>query len=270
MSELLAGKAAIVIGGGGGGIGHAVSLTLARAGARCGVVDVDKERAEATAGQIEAAGGKALARTANVLDSTECSDAITGLGEALGGVDVLVTVVGGNRGLAPWQPAHTHTDEQWEAVMSMNLRYVFFAVRSAITAMLAQGRGGAIVSVGSVSGMAGAPNHLSYGVGKAGVIHMARSVAIEYGRHGIRMNTVSPGRVRTPATSDTLGPEQTAIFAERIPLGRVAEPEDIANAVLFLASPLSSLVSGQNIVVDGGASCRFPLPLPGADPSEAF
>ena len=84
------------------------------------------------------------------------------------------------------------------------------------------------------------------------------------------MNTVSPGRVRTPATADTLGPAEAAVMAERIPLGRVAEPEDIANAVAFLASPAAAYISGQNLIVDGGASARFPLPLPGADPSEAF
>src|SRR6202035_1476323 len=99
--------------------------------------------------------------------------------------------------------------------------------------------------------------------------HLAKSLALEYGRYGIRINVVSPGVVRTPATAGALEPEQDAAMAEKVPLGRIGVPEDIAKAVLFFASPLADYVSGQVLAVDGGVTARFPLPLPGGHPSEA-
>jgi 3-oxoacyl-[acyl-carrier protein] reductase len=268
---LLAGKAAIVVGGG-RGIGRAVSLTLGAAGADVAVVDLEADRAEAVTAELTAArggGARAVALTADIRDPEQVARIVRETRDALGGIDVLVTVVGGQNAFAKWQPTHKWSDEEWDLVVGVNLRYVFLVAREVIGVMLEQGRGGAIVSVGSVSGMAGAPNHSAYGAAKAGVIHLAKSLALEYGRYGIRVNVVSPGVARTPATAGALTPEQDAAMAEKIPLGRPGTPEDIANAVLFFASPLAGYVTGQVLAVDGGVTVRFPLPLPGGHPSEA-
>ncbi|MGC4112285.1 MAG: SDR family NAD(P)-dependent oxidoreductase [Nocardioides sp.] len=265
----LQGQHAVVVGGGGQGIGRSVSLALATAGARVTVVDLDPEQSSGVVDEIVGLGGRADSQAANACSSDEVNAAIDAAAEGSDGIDVLVTVVGGVRGLAPWQPVHQHTDAQWAAILDLNLTSAFLSVRAALTHMVPRGRG-SIVAVGSLSGMRGAPNHAAYGAAKAGVIHLARSVAIEYGRHGIRMNAVSPGRVDTPATSDTLDDAAYRVMAERVPLGRMASPDDIAAAVAFLASPESAYISGQVLTVDGGASARFPLPIAGTDPSEAF
>jgi 3-oxoacyl-[acyl-carrier protein] reductase len=266
----LDGRTALILGGGGEGIGRAVSLELGRAGADTVVADLVLERASSVSQELVAEGHQAVPLQVDALNPAEVDALVEQVWSQHEGIDVLVTVVGGVRGLAKWQPTHEYTDDQWSAVLDLNLTNVFYAVRAVLPRMKERGKGGAIVSIGSLSGVAGSPNHFAYGVGKAGVIHMARSVAIEYGRFGIRMNTVSPGRIRTAATSDTLNDEVLATFAERIPLGRIGEPEDIARAVRFLSAPASSYISGQMLMVDGGATARFPIPLPGTDPSEAF
>ncbi len=268
VNGLLADKAALVVGGG-RGIGRSISLALGEAGAAVAVVDIETARADEVAGEIAADGGRALALVGDIRRAEEVDRLVGEASDGLGGIDVLVTVVGGQHAFAAWQPLHQWTDEEWDLVVGVNLRYVFLVARAVIKVMLSQGRGGAIVMVGSVSGMAGAPNHAAYGAAKAGVIHLAKSLALEYGRHGIRVNVVSPGVVRTPATAGALAPEQDAAMAEKIPLGRNGDPSDIAKAVLFFSSPLADYVSGQVLAVDGGVSARFPLPLPGGHPSEA-
>jgi 3-oxoacyl-[acyl-carrier protein] reductase len=268
IPKLLDGKTALVVGGG-RGIGRAVSLTLGGSGADVALVDLEGDRAEAVANELRAAGATAVPLTADIRDADQVRRVVRAAVDELGGIDVLVTVVGGQNAFAAWQPTHQWSDEEWDLVVGVNLRYVFLVAREVIGVMLEQGRGGAIVNIGSVSGMAGAPNHSAYGAAKAGVIHLAKSLALEYGRYGIRVNVVSPGVVRTPATEGALTPEQDAAMAEKIPLVRPGAPQDIADAVLFFASPLAAYVTGQVIAVDGGVSARFPLPLPGGHPSEA-
>jgi len=268
IPHLLDGKVALVVGGG-RGIGRAVSLTLGAAGADVAVVDLEPERADEVAAELTAVGTRAVAIAADIRDADEVRRVVRTTVDELGGVDVLVTVVGGQNAFAAWQPMHEWSDEEWDLVVGVNLRYVFLVAREVVTQMLEQGRGGAIVHIGSLSGMAGAPNHSAYGAAKAGVIHFAKSLALEYGRYGIRVNVVSPGVARTPATAGALSPEQDAAMAEKIPLGRPGMPDDIARAVLFFASPLAGYVTGQVLAVDGGVMARFPLPLPGGHPSEA-
>lgn len=264
---LLQGKRALVIGGG-RGIGRAVSQTLGRAGARVGVVDLEPDRARSVADEIGEP-GSAIPLVADVRETADVERVVAEACAELGGIDVLVTVVGGHNAFAPWQPTHESSEEQWDLITGVNLRYVFVVARAVLRVMLDQGQGGSLVYIGSVSGMAGAPNHSAYGAAKAGVIHFAKSLALEYGRHGIRVNVVSPGAVLTPAVADALTPRAQARMGETIPLGRPATPEDIARAVLFFASPLAGYVTGQVLAVDGGATARFPLSAPGAHPSEA-
>jgi NAD(P)-dependent dehydrogenase (short-subunit alcohol dehydrogenase family) len=140
---------------------------------------------------------------------------------------------------------------------------VFLLARAVIPVMIEQGDGGSIVNVTSISGVFGAPNHAAYGAAKAGLIHLTRSLCVEYGPHGIRANAVSPGAIETPATRNAMAGSQFSYVSSVTPLRRAGAPEDIARAVLFFASPLSSYVSGQMLLVDGGVSAIFPLGTPG-------
>jgi NAD(P)-dependent dehydrogenase (short-subunit alcohol dehydrogenase family) len=142
-----------------------------------------------------------------------------------------------------------------------------FAVADVMTA---QGTGGSVISIGSVSGIFGAANHAAYGAAKAALIHLMKSMALEYGRFGVRFNTVSPGSIRTPGVEGMITAEQRERDDITTPLGRAGVADDIAKAVLFFASDLAGFVTGQMLVVDGGATVRFPLPSPGAHPSESL
>jgi len=167
-----------------------------------------------------------------------------------------VTVVGGQLAFVPAAPIHEITDEDWDLMFDLNLRYVARVVRGVVRVFLGQGTGGTIVSVGSITGMAGSPMQAAYGAAKAGLASLARSVAGEYGRDGIRMNIVSCGPVATPVAAAA----QADTDLDWIPMGRAASSKEVADAAVFLASPLSAYVSGQSLVLDGGATAVGPFP----------
>jgi NAD(P)-dependent dehydrogenase (short-subunit alcohol dehydrogenase family) len=267
--DLLRDKVA-VIAGGGRGIGEACSCVFADAGARVLVVDKVPDRAHRVVDAITAKGGEARAHIAELRDDTHLPGIVTTAVEAFGSLDVLVNVAGGMRAATAWRPLRDTSADDWDFVFRQNIRWVQLLTVAAAEQMIAQGTGGAVVSIGSVSGIFGAPNHAAYGAAKAGLIHLMKSLALEYGRQGIRLNSVSPGSVRTPAVEGLLTPEQKLRDEQTTPLQRAGTPEDMAKAALFLASDLASFVTGQMLVVDGGASVRFPLPSPGADPSESL
>lgn len=264
---LLAGRVAIVAGGG-RGIGEATSRTLSAAGAAVAVVDVEAERAEAVAAALRAEGGAAVPVVADLRDEDAGAAAIETAVAALGGPDVLVNVAGGMTGLAEWRHLEHWSTDEWDRVLHLNLRYVFWLCRAAIPRMTARG-GGSIVNVTSISGVFGAPNHSAYGAAKAGLIHLTQTLAVEHGRHGIRVNAVSPGAVVTPATEATVDPARRATLAAATPLQRPGRPEDIARAILYFASPMSDYVTGQMLLVDGGIGSKFPLGGVGTHVSEA-
>jgi NAD(P)-dependent dehydrogenase (short-subunit alcohol dehydrogenase family) len=265
---LLAGRAAVVAGGG-RGIGEATARLLAAAGAAVAVVDLEAERADAVTSDIVTAGGTAIAVPADVLEEDQAAPIVGAAVTAFGGLDIVVNVAGGMNAYATWQPLPAWTAAEWDAVVGLNLRYHFLLCRAAIPRMVERG-GGSIVNITSISGVFGAPNHTAYGAAKAGLIHLTKSLALEGGRYGIRVNAVSPGAVVTPATANRLTPERQEEMARTTPLQRPGAPDDIARAVLFFASPLAGYVTGQMLLVDGGVSCRFPLHAPGSDPSEAM
>ena len=253
-TALLEGQRALVVGGGGGGIGTSVCTTLAAAGAVVAVADVSLPRAEETVSGVVQLGGRAVAVRADVEDAGSVDEMLHQAWDRVGAVDVVVTVVGGTRAFGlPQRPVHELVDADIERTFDLNVGYVFRVVRSALRLMLEHERGGSIVSVSSIAGgPPGAPQMSAYGAAKAALNSLARSVAIEYARHGVRMNLVAPGFVETVVTGPRAGIEH------KVPLGRAAQPQDIANAVLFFASPLSAYVTGQLLAVDGGATCRFP------------
>ena len=253
-SKVLAGKNALVIGGGGGGIGRAITRGLAAAGSAIAVADVDGERADEAAAEIVADGGRAVGLTGDVRSREHVEGFVRRAAQELGGLDVLVTVVGGQLSFVTPAPLHETTDDDWDLLFDLNLRYVARAVRAALRVFLAQGRGGTIVSVGSITGEAGSPMQAPYGAAKAGLASLARSVAAEYSRDGIRMNLVSCGPIATPVAR-----AHQAGAADWIPMGRPGEAHEVADAAVFLASSASSYVSGQSLVIDGGSTAVGPF-----------
>jgi 3-oxoacyl-[acyl-carrier protein] reductase len=256
-AKVLSGKRALVIGGGGGGIGRAITRALAAAGSAVAVADLDPSRADEAAAEAAAAGVTSVGLTGDVRSRADVDRFVHRAARELGGLDVLVTVVGGQLAFVPVRPLHETTDEEWDLVFDVNLRYVAWAVRAALRVFLEQGRGGTIVSVGSLTGFAGNPGQAAYGAAKAGLASLARSVAAEYSRDGVRMNVLACGPIATPVARAA----QTG-SAEWIPMGRPGEAGEVADAAVFLASPLSSYISGQSLVVDGGALALGPFPNP--------
>ena len=267
MDGLVEGRTAVVAGGG-RGIGEAVSVLLAAHGASVLVVDKVEERARRVTADILAAGGRAVAHVANLRADDELAGIVPAAIGAFGSVDILVNVAGGMR--AGWVPLRESEPSDWDFVFRQNVRWAQLLCVAVADRMMAQGTGGSIVSIGSVSGVFGAPNHAAYGAAKAALIHLMKSVALEYGRYGVRANAVSPGSIRTPAVEGLITAEQMARDDLTTALGRAGQPDDIARAVLFFASDLAAFVTGQMLVVDGGATVRFPLLSPGAHPSESL
>jgi len=263
----LSGKSAMVVGAG-QGIGRACALTLAAAGADVAVVDREAERAHAVADEISAIGTISSVHVTDILESAAHQQLVTDVVDAHKNLDVVVTVVGGHSAFAPFVPAHETAESDIDFVLDLNLRYVLHLLRPVLRTMKEQRRGGSIVSIGSISGMVSAPNHSAYGAAKAGIIHLARSITLEYGHHGIRMNVVSPGATVTNVSANALTASERELVAT-VPLRRLGQPTDIANAVLFFASPLSEYISGQVIAVDGGVLTRYPLEMDIFDTSEA-
>jgi NAD(P)-dependent dehydrogenase (short-subunit alcohol dehydrogenase family) len=240
-----------VITGGASGIGAATARRFAAEGARVAVLDRDPEGAEAIADEVD---GKAHA--VDVRDGDAVELAINRIVGAVGRIDVLVN----NAGTGDLRPLHTVDDKLWHRLIDVNLTGTFNATRAVVPHMLAAGRG-AIVNNASLSGLLPTRNEAAYSAAKAGVIALTKSGALEYGPT-IRVNCVAPGHVRTPLTIvwEQI-PEAFEPIAEAIPLGRIGEADEIAEVILFLASDRASYVTGQTLVVDGGAM----LPQAGTD-----
>ncbi|WP_382466198.1 SDR family NAD(P)-dependent oxidoreductase [Streptomyces noursei] len=252
----LDGKRALVIGGGGTGIGRAVVRAYAAAGAAVVVADVDAARATEAADELRTAGYTAHATSGDVRSREQLDDLIDGAAERLGGLDTLVTVVGGQVAFVPAVKLHEMSDEDWDTVYDLNLRYVARAVRRVLRLFLEQGTGGNIVSIGSVTGFMAAPKQAGYGAAKAGLYSLARTVAAEYAADGIRMNVVAGGAISTGVNNANPACEWVA----EIPAGRYGTPEEMAAATVYLASDEARYVTGQQIVLDGGVSVRGPFP----------
>jgi len=254
----LRGKTALVVGAG-RGIGRACALALVEAGARVACFDNDAERANAVVGECRAAGGTALGLAGEARRREHVESAVEETEAELGPLDVAIDVVGEAR----WARALEMTDTDWDESFDFVLRHFFYLAQAAGRRMVAAGKGGAIVSIASVSGLFAAPQHAAYGAAKAGLMALTKTLAIELASAGVRVNAVAPGAVLTPRLVAATTPERRAETAAAVPLGRIAEPEEVARAALFLASDLASYVTGQTLMVDGGASVKFPLSLRG-------
>jgi NAD(P)-dependent dehydrogenase (short-subunit alcohol dehydrogenase family) len=257
----LDGKRAIVVGAGfipeRAGHGRGSALNLARAGATVACIDKDPGRANAIVTEIEDLGGKAFAIIGDVTQPGEAARVIDEAVSALGGIDVCVDIVGE----AVFGLSVDYSDEEWERQLSKNLTQVFYVFKAAIGHMIRQGTGGAVVGIASVDGIGASTFHSAYGAAKAGVISLVRSFSDEIGRHGIRINAVAPGNVGGGHWSTPDVPFGEDLSNSLAP----PRPMDIANAVLFLSSSLAERITGQTIVVDGGALNRTPWGLREAD-----
>ncbi|WP_328471402.1 SDR family NAD(P)-dependent oxidoreductase [Streptomyces sp. NBC_00448] len=253
---VLDGKKALVIGGGGAGIGRAIVRAYAAAGAHVVVADVDVARSTEAMEELRTAGHTAHTVSGDVRSREQLDGMIAGGAERLGGLDILVTVVGGQVAFVPAVKLHEMEDEDWDTVYELNLRYVVRAVRSVLRLFLEQGRGGSIVSVGSVTGFMAAPKQAGYGAAKAGLSSLARTVAAEYAADGIRMNVVAGGAINTAVNSAA----SSGQWVPEIPAGRYGTAQEMAAAAVYLASDEARYVTGQQIVLDGGVSVRGPFP----------
>jgi NAD(P)-dependent dehydrogenase (short-subunit alcohol dehydrogenase family) len=246
-----AGRVALVTGGA-SGIGRATCLLLAGRGARVAVVDLDRAGGEAAAAEIEAEGGEAVFLAADVSRTEDCGRVVEAAERELGPVDVLVSAAGViHRGTAL-----ETSDEDWERLMAVNVGAAFRMARAVLPGMIGRGRG-AIVNVASGWGLVGGPRAVAYCASKGAVVQLTRALAIDHGADGIRVTCVCPGDTDTPMLRQEareLGEDEAAFLAGAAdrPLGRVGRPEEVAEAIAWLAGGASSFVTGTCLVVDGG------------------
>lgn len=247
---LLEGKTLLVTGGS-AGIGRATAIEAARHGANVAINYIgDDSIAQSCVSQIEALGRKAIAIKGDVAEPETAKNFVNSAVQALGRVDVFVS----NAGICPFHAFLDMPVETFERTMKVNLHGAYWMVQAAANQMVAQGDGGAIVAVSSISALVGGEYQTHYTPTKAGVHSLMQSAAIALGRHGIRCNSVMPGTILTDINKEDLAdPEKRARMAARIPLGRLGEPEDLAGPIIFLASDMARYVSGAALLVDGGA-----------------
>lgn len=250
----LMGEVALVTGAG-EGIGAAVVLALARAGLAVAVNDIAAAKAEAVAAQAREVGVATLAVPADVGDVAQVHAMVDSVVARFGRLDVAVA----NAGITLYGDFFDYTPEAFDRVLAVNLRGSFFTVQAAARQMRAQGSGGRIVLTSSVTGHQAVRYLSAYGMTKAALEMLARSLVLELSPHDITINAVAPGATITPRNLAD-DPDYIANWSEVVPLGRIAPPEDIAAAVTFFCSDAARHITGQTLVVDGGWTATSPTP----------
>jgi NAD(P)-dependent dehydrogenase (short-subunit alcohol dehydrogenase family) len=250
----LTGRVALVSGAA-RGLGASIAVALAAGGAdvALGLRDVGSPSGAELAAQVGALGRRVVRLPMDVADLTQVRAAVTGTVEALGRLDILVN----NAGVGPENPATDVTEADFDACVAVNLKGTFFASQAAATVMIRQGFG-RIVNLSSQAAFAALPGESVYCMTKAGISHLTKCLAVEWGVHGITVNAVAPTFIRTPGTEAALSdPAFRADVEERIAaVHRIGDPVDVAGAVVYLVSPAASLVTGHTLVVDGGWTAR--------------
>ena len=250
-----AGKVALVTGAG-SGIGRATALAFAAEGAAVGVIDIDPSGGRKTLEMINGNGGKATLFAVDVASAADVPRAIEKIESEHGRIDVLFN----NAGIELSRPLHQTSEQEWDRVLAVNLKGMFLVSKAVLPIMMGQ-KSGAIVNTSSISGILGWPAYAAYSTSKGGVIQLTRQMAVDYAPYNIRVNCICPGTTLTPLIERLFELEkdpETAkdMIAARHPLGRFAQPEEIAQAVLFLASAEASFITGAALPVDGGYTAK--------------
>lgn len=244
----LTGKTALVTGGA-QGIGHALSRGLGDHGANVVIADNDTGSGETTIGELRNAGIEARFVETDVTESTSVFDACDRAIESFGTLDILVN----NAGMSQRTPAEDYPNHDLDRIVDLNLKAVFYCMRTVASRWIAAGETGKIVNIASFAGVVADPLSAPYAATKGGVVQLTRTCAVEWAPHGIHVNAIGPGYTRTRMTEPALSePKTRESILARTPLGRVAEPEDLVGAAVFLASHASDYVTGHILMVDGG------------------
>jgi NAD(P)-dependent dehydrogenase (short-subunit alcohol dehydrogenase family) len=247
----LAGKVAIVTGAA-SGIGRGIALRLAEFGAAVAVLDINESGGRAVVDEIRSQGGKALFCTCDVANSVDCHGVVEYVIENTRRIDILCNCAG----IAIRKDVIELTESEWDRALDITLKSIYLLSHEVVPHMIRHG-GGSIINIGSGWSLKGGPRAASYCAAKGGVVNLTRAMAIDHGKHNIRVNCVCPGDVETSmllSEGEQLGQRREEFLREAAnrPLGRVGTPNDVANAVLFLASPMASWITGAALVVDGG------------------
>jgi NAD(P)-dependent dehydrogenase (short-subunit alcohol dehydrogenase family) len=247
----LEGKVAMVTGAA-SGIGRGISMRLAEMGASVAILDIDDTKGRETAAEIETLGGEAGFLMCDVRNAADCRRAVETVVERSSKIDILCNCAG----IAIRKDIVELTEGEWDLALDVTLKGIYLVSREVIPHMI-RGGGGSIVNIGSGWSLKGGPRAASYCAAKGGTVNLTRAMAIDHGKNNIRVNCVCPGDVDTPMLRSEcaqLGDDVQAFMREAAnrPLGRVGAPEDVANAVLFLVSPMASWITGAALVVDGG------------------
>lgn len=242
---MLKDKVAIVTGGG-RGIGREIALALAKEGAQIALVDIDENTLQETAKDIEALNVKAITIKADVSKPVDTERIAEETIKAFNRIDILVN----NAGITRDNLIMRMKEEEWDKVLAINLKGTFNCTKAVVRYMMKE-RSGKIINIASIIGLGGNAGQANYAASKAGVIALTKSAAKEFASRNINVNAVAPGFIQT-AMTDVLSGEVKGKMQERIPLGRLGTPQDVASAVLFLAGDAANYITGQTIVVDGG------------------
>lgn len=237
----------VLVTGAGSGIGRATALRLAAEGAKLACADVIGDTAAKTAEMITAAGGEAIALTADVTEESACARMVESVRARFGVLTTLVNCAG----VRPERPGPTPTQTEWQRVININLTGTYLASRAALAALSASGRG-SITNLASIYGLVGGATGASYAASKGAIVNLTRQMALEWAPK-VRVNCVCPGVIETPMTQGLLrDPAWAQAVLKRYPLGRFGQPEEIAAAILYLASDEAAFVTGIALPVDGG------------------
>jgi 2-hydroxycyclohexanecarboxyl-CoA dehydrogenase len=248
----LKGKSALVAGGG-GGIGRAVALALAGAGANTAVADIAKENAEKVSVEVQALGVQGIACAVDLTQRAQVERAVSEVASRFGHIDILVNCQGWDR----LEPFVESSEETWDKLLAINFKSVLYTAKAVLPHMISQGSGGKVVNIASDAGRVGSSWEAVYAGAKGAVIAFSKTIAREVARYKINVNVVCPGLTETPLLNAVrTQSDQTAKIIDAVtkatPFRRAAQPEEIAAAVLFLASPAAQFITGQTLSVSGG------------------